>query len=128
MYRFLIPDGYIGWIRVDFNIKGALALPAEGDYLVFKIPPSGYLKTPAKYMCGYPSDYYYYSGESRKQIDTKRMIFWRGFPNREETTFEKEIDEYIFVGTEQEFEKYKDSTYKTQGELKYGNLNNSVQP
>lgn len=124
MYRFLIPDGYVGWIQVDFNIKNADALPAEGDYLVFTIPPSGYLKTPAKYMCGYPQDYYYYSDKSRRQLDTTKMIRWRGFPSGNEPDFNKEIADYIFIGTEEEFERYKHSTYDFQDVPKYGNLNN----
>jgi len=26
-YRFLIPEGYVGWIRVDFDVTGAPPLP-----------------------------------------------------------------------------------------------------
>jgi len=54
MYRFLVPEEYVGWIRVDFNAKDSATLPVEGDYVVFKIPTDGYLRTPARYMCGWP--------------------------------------------------------------------------
>jgi hypothetical protein len=128
MYRFLIPEGYIGWIRVDFNIKDAPPLPAEGDYLVFKIPPSGYLRTPAKYMCGFPQDYYYYSENSRRQLDTKQMIRWNGFASGAEPDFNNEIADYIFIGTEAEFEIYRHSTYDNQRVPRYNRLNNSAQP
>lgn len=128
MYRFLIPEGYVGWIRVDFNIKDAPPLPAEGDHLVFKIPVSGYLRTPAKYMCGWPQDYYYYSGDSRRQLDPKQMIRWNGFASGAEPDFNKEIADYIFIGTEAEFERYRRSTYDAQGVPRYGNLNNPAQP
>ena len=128
MYRFLIPEGYVGWIRVDFNIKDAPPLPAEGDYLVFKIPPSGYLRTPAKYMCGWPQDYYYYSLDSRRQLNTQQMIRWNGFASGAEPDVNKEITDYIFIGTEVEFERDKHSTYDAQGVPRYGRLNNSAQP
>jgi hypothetical protein len=128
MHRFLIPEGYVGWVRVDFNIKDAPPLPVEGDYLVFKIPPSGYLRTPAKYACGLPQDYYYYSGDSRRQIDMKQMIRWNGFVSGEEPDYDKEITDYFFVGTEAEFEKYRHGTYDAQGVPRYGRLPNSAQP
>jgi hypothetical protein len=127
MYRFLIPEGYVGWIRVDFNIKDATPLPIEGDHLVFTIPESGYFRTPAKYMCGWPQDYYYYSGNSRKPIDSQTMIRWNGFASGAEPDVNKEIADYIFIGTEAEFERYRHSTYDAQGVPKYGRLNNPVQ-
>ena len=32
-HYFLIPEGYVGWIRVDFEVPGAPPLPVEGDFL-----------------------------------------------------------------------------------------------
>src|ERR1700684_295815 len=36
-FRFLIPEGYRGWVRVEFEIPGAPALPAERGQTVIKI-------------------------------------------------------------------------------------------
>jgi hypothetical protein len=44
-YRFLIPEGYVGWVRVDFDVASAPALPIEDGYYVFKFPTSGRLQT-----------------------------------------------------------------------------------
>ena len=41
-YQYLIPRGYVGWIRVDFNVKAAPPLPVEGNYYVVRIPATGY--------------------------------------------------------------------------------------
>jgi len=122
MYRFLIPEGYVGWIRVDFNVKAAQPLPSEGDHVVFVIPESGYLRTPARYLCGYPQDYYYFSGDSRAKLDVKEMIRWNGFASGEEPTSEKEMAEYIFIGTEAEFVHYGRSNRDPQGVPRYGRL------
>jgi hypothetical protein len=35
-YIFLLPDGFKGWICVDFSIAGAAPLPREGDVLVVR--------------------------------------------------------------------------------------------
>ena len=121
MYRFLIPEGYVGWIRVDFNVKAAQPLPAEGDHVVLIIPESGYLRTPARYLCGWPQDYYY-AGNSRAQLDVREMIRWNGFASGDEPTSEKEIAEYIFIGTEAEFDRYGKANRDPQGVPRYGRL------
>lgn len=122
MYRFLIPQGYVGWIRVDFNVNAAQPLPAEGNHLVFTIPESGYLRTPARHMCGWPQDFYYYSGNSRTQLDVRKMIRWNGFASGAEPTFEKEVTEYIFIGTDADFDRYGKGNRDPQGVPRYGRL------
>lgn len=43
--RWIIPENYKGWLRLDYAVKGALPLPLEkGKYLV-RVPSSGRLKT-----------------------------------------------------------------------------------
>lgn len=128
MYRFLVPEGYVGWIRVDFNAKDAPALPVEGDHLVFRIPESGYLRTPAKYLCGWPHELYYYSGDSRRQLDARRMMRWNGFAGGGEPTAEKEMADYIFIGTEDEFSKYGRANRDAQGVPRYGRFNSASRP
>jgi hypothetical protein len=47
-YRFLIPEGYVGWIRVDFEVPGAPPLPVEGDYYILKFSDTGRLQTSSR--------------------------------------------------------------------------------
>src|SRR6266550_392674 len=35
-YRFLIPEGYVGWVRVDFDVATAPPLPLEEGYRILK--------------------------------------------------------------------------------------------
>ena len=41
--RYLLPDGYIGWVRVNYRIKGAPALPIEDGYYLLRFPMNGLL-------------------------------------------------------------------------------------
>ena len=41
----LLPNGYIGWSRVDYGVKGAKPLVKKNGRFVYPIPTSGYLKT-----------------------------------------------------------------------------------
>jgi hypothetical protein len=69
-YRYLIPEGYVGWVRVDFNVKDAPELPIEDGYYLLKIPPTGYLQTssddddPKLHI----AEYYYVCGEARHRL------------------------------------------------------------
>jgi hypothetical protein len=47
-YIFLLPDGFRGWICVDFGIAGAAPLPREGDALVVRPRPGEVLSTSDK--------------------------------------------------------------------------------
>jgi Leucine rich repeat len=47
-FVFLLPDGFSGWICVDFGIAGAAPLPREGDALVIRPRPGEVLQTSDK--------------------------------------------------------------------------------
>lgn len=68
--RYLIPDGYIGEIRVEYGVKNAPALPLEAGRHLLVIPRSGTLQTSAQIderWCDI-SDYYYVKGNQRRRI------------------------------------------------------------
>src|SRR4051812_47464913 len=67
--RFLIPEGYVGWVRIDFGIKDAPPLSIEDGFYLIKIPASGLLQTSTDIEYGTAKDeYYYYSEDSRRLL------------------------------------------------------------
>ena len=111
--RYLIPEGYVGWVRIDFAVKGAPALPDQDGYSVFKFPPNGKLETSSDIEYGAAADeYYYYSDDKVRPLavtdwDGGGMIWAHSNgasvnSNNEETA----RHEHFFVGTEEEFKKY----------------------
>lgn len=69
--RYLIPDGYVGWVRVYFNVEGEPALPIEDGHYLFRIPASGVLKTSSAPEFGVgPDEYFYYSDDVRRPLKT----------------------------------------------------------
>jgi uncharacterized protein DUF6843 len=61
---FLIPEGYTGWVRIEFEVRSAPPLPTEGGQYVFTIPSDGVLRTPSAEQYGWAKDqYYYYSAQ-----------------------------------------------------------------
>ncbi len=115
--RFLIPDGYVGWVRVEFQVSGAPPLPAEGGEYLFKFPPSGLLRTSSSEEYGWAKDHYFYYSEKGTAVlsDTgPENLIW-GKINGEATGSQgKRKYEEFFVGTEQQFRE------QTSGEQKVG--------
>jgi len=42
---WIIPNGYRGWLRLDYEVAGAPPLPIEGGRYVVRMPRSGRLRT-----------------------------------------------------------------------------------
>jgi len=106
--RFLIPEGYVGWVRVEFQVNGAPPLPVEGGEHLFTFSPSGLLRTSSSEEYGWAKDHYFYYSEKGTRIlpDTGPGgggLIW-GRINGEETGSQgKRKYEEFFVGTEQQF-------------------------
>src|SRR5438105_4542533 len=67
--RYLMPDGYVGWVKIYFKVPNAPALPIEDGYYLFKFPASGVLQTSSAMEDGWAQDqYFYFSGESRRPL------------------------------------------------------------
>jgi hypothetical protein len=114
---YLFPEGYIGWVRVDYNIQGAPELPIQNGRQVYRLPPSGLLRTSSKleYSRGRDVEYFYYSNDSRRPLretdSGKGGMIWVGGSNPLEEN-PKESYQYIFVGPEEVYEKHHDREFR----------------
>lgn len=110
--RYLIPDGYVGWVLIEFNVEGARPLREEDGYLVFKIPSSGRLAIPGESEYGWARDEYYYVHEqgSLEELPITApggggLIWGEGIGSHFEQGFPEFSAEHFFVGPETEFER-----------------------
>ena len=104
--RFLIPEGYVGWVRIDFGIKDTPPLPIEDGFYLIKIPASGRLQTSTEIEYGTAKDEnYYYSGDSRRLLKVTGWgsggMIWGDFTGSDVDS--KGAYLYSFVGTEEQF-------------------------
>jgi len=68
-YRFLIPEGYVGWIRVDFDVPDAPPLPVEDGFYIFKFSDSGRLQTSSRdIVYSRRNEFFYYSTADKYQL------------------------------------------------------------
>src|SRR5690242_2742445 len=47
--RWIIPENYTGWLRLDYGVAGASPLPLENEFSVVRMPQSGRLQTSSPY-------------------------------------------------------------------------------
>lgn len=106
-HRYLIPAGYIGWVRISYGVENAKPLQLEDGFLVFRIPPSGLLNTSSASATGWAIDeYYFYDNDTIQRIDKPLTHIWAPSIGREEIPG-KETSHYqhFFVGNEEEYQK-----------------------
>lgn len=70
--KFLVPEGYVGWVLLEYNVKDAPAVPVENEVKVFIFPKVGSLNTsspgPEE---GAENEYFYYAEDgSMHEIPT----------------------------------------------------------
>ncbi len=104
--RFVIPEGYTGWVRVEFDVKDAPPLPVENGQYVLKIPATGALRTSSPEQYGWAKDsYFFYSATESQQIrDSGRdSLIWGKINGQASGVSGTRTYEEFFVGTNQQF-------------------------
>jgi hypothetical protein len=103
---YLIPEGFVGWLEIDYDQAGGVPPEREGRYEVMRLPAAGLLATTARQESGWASDEYDYvdAGGNRRKLPVtaggRGGMVWaehsgeaNGGPN-----FER-----IFIGTEAQY-------------------------
>jgi hypothetical protein len=62
----LIPEGYVGTVRVDYGVQGAAPLPLEHGKYVVRVPATGHVVTSTPFEEGSGRDEFYYVADSRR--------------------------------------------------------------
>ncbi len=117
-YRYLIPDGYIGYVQVNFKVSQAPPLTMEDGFYLIKFPPAGVFSTSSDMISDkfQKQEYFYYSGESRRRCEGAITGFTRqeiGSPV---------IAWIFFIGTAGDLERYKSLIYDAKGRPRIGPL------
>jgi hypothetical protein len=104
--RFLIPEGYTGWVRIEFEVQGAPPLPVDAGQYVVAIGPDGSLKTSSLEQYGWANDsYYFYSSAGMRSIPNAGpdCLIWGKINGEAAGSSGRRKYEGFFVGTEREF-------------------------
>jgi hypothetical protein len=105
--RFLIPSGYVGWIRIEYRVANASALPREGKFLLARVDHDAKLQTSSDLPDGWAHDqFYYYSGNQRQSLSNagccKGGMIWGEVTEKSEKSG---MRQEFFVGSEDQFRR-----------------------
>jgi hypothetical protein len=111
--RFLVPQGYVGWIKIKHG-DGGLPLPISNGVFVCRIPVSGTLQTSSPREDGWAQDeYFYYSadGSFRALAETgwgEGGMIWasgREWQATDNGSMPTRFTEKFYVGSEDQYRK-----------------------
>jgi Carboxypeptidase regulatory-like domain len=108
--RFLVPDGYAGWLLLEYGVKDTEPVPVQDDVKVFRFPSNGALSTssggPER---GAEDEYLYYSANgSLRPIPSDYRSGGGMIWGQHEGTRNGQVSQFgFFVGTEEQYEKFK---------------------
>ncbi|WP_379358885.1 MULTISPECIES: DUF6843 domain-containing protein [unclassified Paenibacillus] len=110
-HKYLLPEGFTGWIQVTYEQPEHPPLKTEGKKLVYEVPPSGKIVTSSKNATG-PMELNYIDQEGKqKQFRTDiPLIHGLGTSSGESSTGELFPEKVtFFVGTEQQWREAADT-------------------
>src|SRR5260370_34781901 len=105
--KFLIPEGYVGWVSVRYGEKDATALEVNNGTRICQIPDVGLLRTSSPVEKGWAKDkYFYYSqdGSLHALKDTawgQGGMIWGDSYEWKQTV----VAEYFYVATEEQYHR-----------------------
>jgi hypothetical protein len=69
--KWVIPKGYVGWLRLDYSVKGAPELPIGRGRSLVRIPQSGRMQTSSLTTASLDRNEYYYEDSD----GSHRLVF-----------------------------------------------------
>ena len=100
-----IPEGFTGWVRIEYGRTNSPPLIKRDGKFVFQIGTDGRLCTSSQPEYGWAKDAYYYVGKSRTELAATGWggggLIWAGSIGGVQG--ERDTHETFFVGTEAQF-------------------------
>lgn len=75
---FQIPQGFVGWVLVEYRVKDAPPLELRDGYRVLPIPVGGILKTSSEQQQGWAKDIYKFVDTGGKLTDLSQTGWGKG--------------------------------------------------
>lgn len=99
--RYVIPEGFVGWVEIKYGRTNAMPLPMDKGTLVYRIPDSGLLETSMPLEYGIAKDEFI-SYSKQGSVRTLKSLPWVA-GNLIWGTNNSQTEEFFFVGTEEQF-------------------------
>jgi|SRR5882724_2867896 len=102
-----IPEGFTGWVLIEFGRTNCQPLGKRDEKLVFQIGKDGRFCTSSALEFGWAKDAYFYVGKSRTEIPSTMSgrggMIWGGGTGSVQAGSVERAYETFYVGTEERF-------------------------
>lgn len=108
--KFLIPQDYTGWVRINYKVKNAAPIPIEDGFYLVKFTRTGLVDTSSEGEEGWAGDEYYYYSEGTltrlPEVGKSKMIWGEvGYGSKQVPDELPTQYAEFFVGPEQQFKE-----------------------
>ncbi len=105
--RFLISEGFKGWVKIAFQVPNTKPLPVEDGRWLFNLDSAGHLQTSNQLDGGIATDEFFYLSNGRRTPLHKTEScgggsIW-GVSTGSDTNSNRADREWFFVGSEAEY-------------------------
>lgn len=111
--HYMVPEGYVGWVQINYDLKDAPPIPIENEAFIFKFPESGLIETSDTLEYGSAKDhFFYYSDKGKTEFEPPHTSEspYRAFIGtsrpKPETNMKKSAYSWYFIGTDEEYKKF----------------------
>jgi hypothetical protein len=96
--RWIIPENYTGWLRLDYAVSGAPMLPIDHGVYVVRMPAAGRLETSSPYNSTVDqNEYFVVSGPGLRRLEFTEMAQSRSDSLAEEYTVRNVFGFFVFA-------------------------------
>ena len=73
--RYLIPEGYVGWLCVSYSVTGAAPLQKADGFRLVRFPSSGVVETSTVGIPGkYKDEFWFYGGNALRKVNIEKEM------------------------------------------------------
>ena len=100
--RYLLPDGYTGWVEIDYEVSTAPTFPRENGFRLVEVPDTGRVETVESPNYGemFIREYYYVGAASKR---TPAPTTGGGFSQMGGNTGPRS---YVLIGHDADYGRY----------------------
>jgi len=108
--KYLIPEGYIGWVKIKHG-EDASPLKLLNGKFVCQIPPDGVLNTSSQLEDGWAKDEYFYYSDQGSLRELRNTgwggggMIWAAHSEWQDTSKPARVTESFYVGTEDQYHR-----------------------
>ncbi len=104
-YLWLLPPGYVGWVRIDFGVPGEAPLTKEDGYSVLPVPADGVVRTCDSLITSPSRELFRYQAGGTRRSAGGPIAGWTSQRKESALRGGHDVSLYNFFGSREQWER-----------------------